>query len=464
VVKNMRGRIAVLVTAALALVATPLAASAAAAEPASIPTITQTEGRLHIVKLAQPGTQGSEAPGTEIPGKTGGIDGVTFEAQRLTEVDLTTAEGWQTAQNLTPEAARAKALASPVTGTTKDGGRLTLTLPVGLYLVQETKTPADVVPAVPFLVTIPMTNPTNPAEWMYDIYVYPKSADAKLTKTISDSKAVVAGDTFTYDVKMAIPTGTTELVLRDTLDGMLAFEPGKDSLWLLGDKLGEVAFDPDVLPSGVSVSFAERTLTVTFAGSVVSENESLGFRIASSVSEPGVVSNKASYTAIVPGGSVSGESNPVDTKWGRIDVLKTDESGNPLGDAVFRIALSKEDAEAGKFVRGEAQSDAVTGKLSFVVRYSDWWDGKAHTTDTRQYWLVETKAPANYELQPKPIGPFYVTEAPDDAAEATVVNVRHNAGFDLPLIGGNRAILPILAAIVVGGGVIWLVRSRRANG
>ncbi|WP_425957088.1 SpaH/EbpB family LPXTG-anchored major pilin [Xylanimonas sp. McL0601] len=456
----MRGRIAVLVTAALALVATPLAASAAEAPPPS--TITQPSGKLHITKLAQPATAGDEAPGTQLDTVTGvGIDGVTFEAQRLTDVDLTTAAGWRAAQDLTLEQALKANLGVPVEGETADGGKFTLTLPVGLYLVRETNTPADVVPAVPFLVTVPMTNPDNPTQWMYDVYVYPKSADSALTKTIKDGGAAVAGDTFTYDVMMELPEGTTKLVLTDTLDARLNFS--ESSLSVIGEpRSADGSFDSEADTVKVNFDEATRILTVEYSGDIVTSNQSLGFRIAASVTAPGVISNEASYIATVPGGTVSGDSDPVETKWGRIDVLKVNENDMPLRGATFRIALTEQDAKNGNFVDGEAVSGA-NGRLSFVVRYSDWWNGEGHTEGKRGYWLVETQAPDGFELQPAPIGPFYVTGAPDDAAEATVVNVTHNAGFELPAIGGNRAILPIIAAIVVGGGVIWLIRSRRAN-
>lgn len=56
-------------------------------------------------------------------------------------------------------------------------------LPLGLYLVIETKTPDQVTtPCQPFLVSVPMTVKENdkdskyvPTEWLYDVHVYPKN-------------------------------------------------------------------------------------------------------------------------------------------------------------------------------------------------------------------------------------------------------------------------------------------------
>ena len=58
-------------------------------------------------------------------------------------------------------------------------------LPVGMYLVIETKTPQAVtVPVEPFLVSIPMTRIGETAageQWLYDVTVYPKNSIAKGT-------------------------------------------------------------------------------------------------------------------------------------------------------------------------------------------------------------------------------------------------------------------------------------------
>lgn len=63
-------------------------------------------------------------------------------------------------------------------------------LPLGLYLVMETKSPDQVTtPCEPFLVSVPMTRvgATNPqSDWLYDVHVYPKNktsyGDITLTK------------------------------------------------------------------------------------------------------------------------------------------------------------------------------------------------------------------------------------------------------------------------------------------
>ena len=81
-------------------------------------------------------------------------------------------------------------------------------LPLGLYLVMETKSPDQVTtPCEPFLVSVPMTRvgATNPqSDWLYDVHVYPKNrtsyGDITLTKMGQVGKdaatAALSGVTF----------------------------------------------------------------------------------------------------------------------------------------------------------------------------------------------------------------------------------------------------------------------------
>lgn len=101
---------------------------------------------------------------------------------------------------------------------TDENGKATFTeLPVGMYLVIETKTPQTVtMPVEPFLVSIPMTrigdkttstDNQNQKEWLYDVTVYPKNSIAKGTvKLVKQGKqgsttAPLAGVKFTLNKK-----------------------------------------------------------------------------------------------------------------------------------------------------------------------------------------------------------------------------------------------------------------------
>ena len=63
-------------------------------------------------------------------------------------------------------------------------------LPVGLYLVVETRVPEMVTETTaPFLLSLPMTT-VDGTQWMYDVCVYPKNGTSNpdLTKTVRESK------------------------------------------------------------------------------------------------------------------------------------------------------------------------------------------------------------------------------------------------------------------------------------
>lgn len=91
---------------------------------------------------------------------------------------------------------------------TFDKGALEQNLPLGLYLVMETKSPDQVtIPCEPFMVSVPMTRvgATNPqSDWLYDVHVYPKNktsyGDITLTKMgqvgNSTATAALSGVTF----------------------------------------------------------------------------------------------------------------------------------------------------------------------------------------------------------------------------------------------------------------------------
>ena len=87
-------------------------------------------------------------------------------------------------------------------GTATFGG-----LDLGLYVIVETTTPDKVTGAVtPFLVSIPMTQQSNPANWMYTVNVYPKNSTTygkitlkKVGKTGKKDDGNLNGVTFTLD-------------------------------------------------------------------------------------------------------------------------------------------------------------------------------------------------------------------------------------------------------------------------
>ena len=129
-------------------------------------------------------------------------------------------------------------------------------LPLGLYLVVETKVPEMVVSTTdPFLVSVPMTS-VNGTRWIYDITLYPKNLTGipSLEKTLRESKndtgktdtyahtgTASAGDTIDYQIISTLPSITSEATYLscytfiDTLSAGLTYTKGDVTLEIFSD-------------------------------------------------------------------------------------------------------------------------------------------------------------------------------------------------------------------------------------
>lgn len=158
-------------------------------------------------------------------------------------------------------------------------------LPVGMYLVIETKTPQTVtMPVEPFLVSIPMTrigdkatgaDNQNQKEWLYDVTVYPKNSIAKGTvKLVKQGKqgsatTLLAGVKFTLNKKNDTGDGYTavktdvvtdnkgEISLKDLTKGRYylqetGYTDGNDKGYIL-NTTGKFYFDIDENGKAVKV-------------------------------------------------------------------------------------------------------------------------------------------------------------------------------------------------------------------
>lgn len=169
---------------------------------------------------------------------------------------------------------------------TDENGKATFTgLPVGMYLVIETKTPQAVtMPVEPFLVSIPMTrigdkttgaDNQNQKEWLYDVTVYPKNSIAKGTvKLVKQGKqgsttTPLAGVKFTLNKKndtdddyTAVKTDvSTDTDAKITLDNLAkgryylqetGYTDGNDKGYIL-NTTGKFYFDIDENGKAVKV-------------------------------------------------------------------------------------------------------------------------------------------------------------------------------------------------------------------
>lgn len=493
-----RGLRAGFATAAIAAVAVLGFAAPASAAPLVDP---DALGSITVHKYEKPESPtGLPNDGTEVGGITlDPLAGIEFTLQPVQGIDLGSNSGWTAAGALSggfdpadPEASITGAGYTLGTGsvlTTDAAGEASFAgLPVGLYLVQETGHPADTTPSAPFLVSIPMTDPTNHDDWLYDVHVYPKnSVIAPTEKTVEDADDVKLGDEIDFTIVSDIPND-------DVIDGYKVVDP-LDSKLDYVDGSVTVAFQNSAQPliEGVDyeviaadgpfinadgVQETRFTVSVRFLADgllklAANNADKVVVGLSTTVNTVGEILNQAytypnegssEFVPGEPGGPTPGESI---TKWGGLTLHKVAQDGGDLTGAVFQVFTSAEDAAARTnpvALGGETSFEVVNadGTLSLSgLRYSDFADGGAVAPGDDgyiQYYLVEVTAPEGYELLAQPIE--FTIDAATTAVgiDLEVTNVRK---FTLPFTGGEGAgMFYALGLMLVAGGALFLVIAR----
>ncbi|WP_158600566.1 SpaH/EbpB family LPXTG-anchored major pilin [Tessaracoccus antarcticus] len=470
--RRKRGLLAGLVAAATALTIVFSAAPAQADGPVIDPAAT---GSIILHKFEQPVTVGDEGNGLPNPGATVGLtplSGIVFSAQRVNGIDLTTNAGWEAAAALTVDAAAGDLAAATYrsNATDVDGLATIAALPVGLYYVKETTFPNNVTPVSPFLVTIPMTHPTELNTWIYDVHVYPKNATTEATKSVVDAGAVKIGDNAEWTILSDVPKSQIidKYVIVDVLDPKLQFV--SDVVSLTG------ASGVVLAPADYDVTTADNTLTVTFtpAGLLklasawrVDPAARVKVLVTTKVLEAGEITNAATIYPNIR--SFGRTTTPVLTKWGTIVLEKANAKNTDakLQGAEFQVFLTEEAAKA----KTASAAISINGVSTFTstgvdgrvviegLRYSGWADGKEVTTPEdgyRTYWISEIKAPVGFELLTQPIE-VVVDNVSTTVVTKQVLNVPKNAGFQLPLTGASGA-----TTLIMGAGLLLLVLGTTA--
>lgn len=395
-------------------------------------------------------------------------------------------------------------------------------LPIGLYLVTETVTPEGYIGSAPFLMTVPLTHPENRDNWMYDVYVYPKNSNAPV-KTVDDGDAVDSNDDVVWTIKSSIPLDgdvVTGYAVADVLDPRLdhtdtavALEGSSGVTLGAGDYtitdavsgnnntmtvvftpqgLGKLTLavkgDADAVPAVTGDPNTKVVVTVTTRVNSIGDGEI--------PNEAVIYDNKSKVDWLTDenrdpeceiGDPECDPGTPTDdpeTKWGAVnfDKKKADGDKGALAGAVFSVFDQDPTGEdqawlaANALTAFNANGDPATTFTSAAdgtvviegLRYSRWAnDGPIDENDPAyvQYWLVEIESPDGYELLANPIN--FEVNSPnnalvvDGAALSEVVNVPHNAGFELPLTGGTGTLL----ITIIGGAVLAfvLIAGRRKS-
>lgn len=450
------------------------------------------------------------------------LQGVKFKLYQVEGVDVNTNEGVEVASkigNMTlPADVVEKGIeldgkkytlkaANPAEMTTDQKGEAVFTVPNvglanGVYVVVEDlagsgdlKTAdgavdkAKVTPAAPFAVSMPMTSPDGKT-LNKDVHVYPKNQVNDLTKTVKDAGKNV-GDDIVYTISTTSTGADTNgdgkmdkddlggvYEIVDTLDSNLTYK--SVTVKVAGNKVdpGENGYEVTSVKEGnpeqdkVTVSFKGTTLDTIAAGAKV-ELELIA--TVKQNSDNGVIPNQAK---LFPNDWAKKNGKPVDspkveTKFGDIVIKKVNKDDGALKGAVFTVYLDDSANKDCSSYGDEIKSSEETGTDGLVsikgLHLTNFADGKEVAEgEQHPYCLVETKAPAGYQLLPKPT-PFKLTKAGTvtdltTAAEndGSLVKITNYKNPGLPLTGAQGILLvSVLGLILVSVGVVLTVKRRK---
>ena len=485
--------------------------------PSLVDLDTSKTGSITIHKLVKDATNGTAAGnGLEDPTASGDpLAGATFTVEKLTTVDLTTQAGWEKLAGYNGNVETAKADGAEKKGeqTTGANGLATFSgLPLGAYVVTETVTPAGYVGAKSFIITVPMTHPTDLNKWVYDVHAYPKNSKAGIEKTVADENTPAIGSAISYTIKSDIPAAEAldfyDVV--DQYDKRVELPEADIALKIIDGKTGEVALAKDtdyklIAADGTDGKTKFWTAEFTAAGraKLVANRKDdntkvqmdLAGKVKDKVEADGLFKNKAILLPNAPSNGWkpnSGEVPPPDypnsevvSKFGKVKITKVSsvEDTKKLEGAEFEVykctpqtkptenfqsvdaTLDTKLSPAGK----ETYATDANGEVTIDGLRNNDWENNAAVAEADRGWycLVETKAPTGFELQTRPIA-FQVLESNSKADNeytlaTTVKDVPKNGGFNLPLTGaaGVGVLIGAGALLVGGSGAIALANKRR---
>lgn len=488
---------------ALVLAAAGLVASGSAAYAAPGPGQegAPDEGSLTIHKFV--GDEGDAGDGTEQTVDAEPLDDVEFTIWRLgveengscVALDMTDTEHW----NFVPDAGAPRTLdgveaagfclsGDPVTGTTDGNGELTFDgLALGLYYVQETAAPAEVVSrTAPFYVSIPLPHDTE--SWVYDVHAYPKNqvADAP-EKTINPDdeqpdNGLVLGSIVEWTISQTVPQlndgdSYESASIWDYLPSSLEYDQTL-SVTLNGTELAEgTDYEVDatgvtwtLLPNGLAQLTAGDVIDVTFTTKVVEvpENGEIANPGSDDPENPG-------YGSEFNGGKTPGDPTPY-TYWGQLSILKTDDStpAQNLSGAEFKVFETAADGTCA--AEAPASGEIATG-LSNANGIVEWAGQNPNThlglwiansadgplpSPSKDYCLYETVVPAGHTALPID-NPITIEPGTVDLGDTVIVNPI-SEGPDLPLTGAQGALFMTIGGlllIALGAGAVVLSRRRQ---
>lgn len=382
-----------------------------------------------------------------------------------------------------------------------DGSTGKTELPLGVYLVKETTTPAGYVASKPFIVSVPSTNNYNNkdegTEFIYDITAQPKNSKMSVDKTIvNEDKTAYIGQFVEYKVETQIPKYGTEYTnpvfnIYDKMsDGLSFVNDDNDTAHKLKVVVGgtEIVAGENTYTLATSGLSDGKTFEIQFAEAFLKNDNYKGKKVEvtyyAQVNDKAVYINKNSANITYqnkPGTTTDATPSEKNVYTYGIDLTKTgDKSADAdgLDGAEFTLAATN----------GEMISILVNGK-TVAVNGNSKGGFKTTTVENKKgklvfkglkagtYTLTETKSPSGYSLAKNPITIVITANADGSFASATVnetvvtddvkdgivpVGLQNKSGFSLPATGGMGTYLFTIGGLVImAGAALLLIASKK---
>ncbi|WP_159722143.1 SpaH/EbpB family LPXTG-anchored major pilin [Enterococcus sp. CSURQ0835] len=371
-------------------------------------------------------------------------------------------------------------------------------------------------PVNPFVVDVPMTDPENYEKWITDVHVYPKNQSTEVVKT-PEAPSYDVGKIVKWKIDVELPSDIKDykqLTITDKLDEALTYidssvviykaEKDSNGNWIkstpeekltIGNFISNLngnTIKIDITSSGFAALDGWEGMIVEFETRI---NEKIYDKIAAGGGNVNIVENKVNVEFTDENDVVTDkDSEETEVNIGEIEPNKVDEKDGGLAGAEFQIADTEANAKAKNYLKVEVNSE---GKITRIVRpgeagydtaipwivrtglnspvddggqwYFPTFRGMvSHADDATKtplsYWLVETKAPKDYNLLGNPIK---VTFKEYDESKTVqhilktdkIVNKR---GFELPKTGSWLTILlTILGIVMLGLGIMSSMNKKK---